>query len=127
MIGKNDRFDFEQQLQNCWRVTDDIGDLSQGLMDHNLTTDQTVNALNGLQQMYEIKFNKLWDLFEDVFMQLVRDEKMASEECAALRHQLMIETQGYSGAGEYNQTRYGQLDTQGFGIAAIIQKKKGNK
>jgi regulator of replication initiation timing len=38
--------------------------------------------------MYDMKFNKLWDLFENVHMGLVRENKMLNEECAALREQL---------------------------------------
>jgi len=84
-----DRFDFEQQIQKCWMVTDDIYELSEAILEHGLTTDQTTNVLFGMKEMYELKFNKLWDLFEDVHMNLVRENKMLNEECAALRAQLL--------------------------------------
>ena len=100
MDKKYDRFDFEQQIQKCWIVTDDLADVAEAILEHDLTPDQTVNALTGLQQMYDLKFNKLWDLFEEVHMKLVRDEKMASEECTALRGQL-AEAEGY-GTGTPN-------------------------
>jgi DNA excision repair protein ERCC-3 len=48
-------------------------------------------------------------------MDLVRENKMLNEECAALREQLIAETQGYGGV----VTRYGQLDPQGFGVPVI--------
>ena len=83
-----DRFDFEYQLLQCWRVTDDIKDVSGGIFDGSLDTDQSVTILNGLNQMYELKFNKLWDLFEDVYMVDVRKLKMVEDECQALREQL---------------------------------------
>ena len=89
-----DRFDFEQQILQCWRVTDDIRDLSKGVLESELSTDQINNVLVGLHQMYELKFNKLWDLFEFVHMGLVRDSKMAHEECDALRLQLQQATNG---------------------------------
>ena len=104
----SDRFDFEQQILKCWNVTDDIRELSEHFSDYhdsNFTKDKVANSLNGLAELYDIKFNKLWDLFEDVHMNLVRDEKMAREEANALREQLMVETQG-------------------FGIAAIKGKNK---
>jgi hypothetical protein len=42
--------------------------------------------------MYELKFNKLWDCFEDVHMKLVRDNAMITGECNALRQQLLEAT-----------------------------------
>jgi hypothetical protein len=44
--------------------------------------------------MYELKFNKLWDMFESVHMNLVRENKMLNEECAAMRDQLMKKEKG---------------------------------
>ena len=85
----SDKFDFEQQIQKCWTVTDDIGEIAEGVLEHDLNSEQVTNALIGLQQLYELKFNKLWVLFEDVHMNLVRENKMLNEECAALRAQLL--------------------------------------
>ena len=143
----SDRFDFEQQIIKCWNITDDIKEVSEYFMnyhDSNFTKDRVANTLNGLAEMYDIKFNKLWDLFEDVVMKLVRDEKMAREDADALREQLIAETQGYGagkqptnqGAGasvDFGQfgkldTKYGQLETQGTsGIATMKANKKGKK
>jgi hypothetical protein len=101
----SDRFDFEQQIQKCWMVTDDIRDISEFVSEYpsaDFTKDRVVNALNGLSDLYEVKFNKLWDLFEDVVMKLVRDEKMAREECDALREQLNEPKQYKDGFTAYN-------------------------
>jgi len=108
----SDRFDFEQQIQKCWMVTDDIYELAEAILEHDLTTDQTTNVLFGMKEMYELKFNKLWDLFEHPIMDIVRENKMLNEECAALRAQLQeVEL----------------ADTTGYGIAAIKPKKKDKK
>lgn len=74
MENTNDRFDLEQNIMKCWNVTDDIYVLYEGVMDSNpeMTTDQIANALLGLHQMYELKFNKLWNNFE----QLIKDKKL---------------------------------------------------
>jgi hypothetical protein len=131
----NDRFDFEQQIQKCWMVTDDIEEVSEAIAEGKYVryqeTDMLCNTLNGLSSMYNLKFNKLWDLFEDVHMNLVRENKMLNEECAAMREQLIAETQGYGGAGGQptnwgagTGTKFGQLDTQGFGTPVIKGKKK---
>jgi|GEM_PF-3285232 len=90
----SDRFDFEQQIQKCWLITDDIADIAEGVLERDLDKDQIVNALNGIQQLYELKFNKLWDLFESVHMNLVRDNKFLNEECAAMREQLAEKEKG---------------------------------
>ena len=107
----SDRFDFEQQIQKCWIVTDDIYELAEAILEHGLTTDQTTNVLFGMKEMYELKFNKLWDLFEDVHMNLVRENKMLNGECAALRAQL----------------QESDPDSHGYGIAAIKPNKKDKK
>jgi hypothetical protein len=84
----SDRFDFEQQIQKCWLITDDMYDLSEAILERDLSHDQITNVLFGLKEINEIRFNKLWELFEDVFMNLVREHKMLEQECAALREQL---------------------------------------
>jgi len=88
----SDRFDFEQQIMQCWRVTEDIKDISEGIIEDNLTLEEVTSILVGLRQMYELKFNKLWDCFEDVHMKLVRDNAMITGECNALRQQLLEAT-----------------------------------
>ena len=63
------RFDFEHQIMNCWNVTNDLKDLSEEVLEGDLTKDQITNALIGIEQLYEIRFNKLFRQFE----QLVRE------------------------------------------------------
>jgi hypothetical protein len=63
------RFDFEQQIMSCWNVTTDIKDLSEEVLEGDMTKDQITNVLMGMEQMYEIRFNKLFRQFE----QLVRE------------------------------------------------------
>jgi len=58
----SDRFDLEQNIMQCWNVTDDI-QLYLDMYD-NMDEDQRMNYLIGLKQMYHMKFNKLWDTFE---------------------------------------------------------------
>jgi hypothetical protein len=90
----SDRFDFEQQIQKCWMITDDLGDVAEGILEQNLDKDQIVNALTGMGQIYELRFNKLWDLFEHPIMDIIRENKMLNEECAALREQLAEKDKG---------------------------------
>jgi len=61
------RFDFEQQMLECWNVTKDIRTVYEGVCDSSpaMTEDQIANALLGLETLYELKFNKLWAMFEE--------------------------------------------------------------
>jgi hypothetical protein len=52
----SDRFDLEQQILDCWKVTDDIKLLS--------TRGAKPEDFAALSQVYEFKFNQLWDTFE---------------------------------------------------------------
>ncbi len=58
----SDRFDLEQNIMQCWNVTDDI----QLLLDmyDEMDEDQMMNYLIGLKQMYQMKFERLWNNFE---------------------------------------------------------------
>ena len=51
-----DRFDLEQQILDCWKITDDIPMLeSQGANAADMTS---------LACVYEYKFKRLWEIFE---------------------------------------------------------------
>ncbi len=68
----SDRFDLEEQMLNCWNVTKDINVLTEGVMEKDLTKDQIANALMGLEQMYDLKFDKMWT----TFTKLIEDKKI---------------------------------------------------
>jgi hypothetical protein len=92
MSDRFDRFDFEQQIVECWKITDDIKSTIEGIDAHDLTSDQVLAILSGLKELYEMKFNKLWDCFEQVHIGLVRENAMITGECNALRQQLLEAT-----------------------------------
>jgi hypothetical protein len=50
--------------------------------------------VQSLAHTYNLKFNKLWSLFEDVMMAEVRKNRMLEEECAAMRKQLAEKQKG---------------------------------
>ena len=51
-----DRFDLEQQILDCWKITDDIPLLeAQGANTADMTS---------LACVYEYKFKQLWETFE---------------------------------------------------------------
>jgi len=59
-----DRFEHEQQLMRCWQITDDLQVLAEGVLEGSMTTDDVANVLLGLQQLYALKFDSLWNCFE---------------------------------------------------------------
>ena len=64
-----DRFEFEQQIMECWNVTTDIRVVSEYLMDAPLEDnrqDKIANMLIGIEALYEAKFNKLFRSFEEL-------------------------------------------------------------
>lgn len=62
-LGVN-RFDLEQDIQQCWSITQDIKLLNESVMERALSTDEICNILLGLESLYELKFLKLWETFE---------------------------------------------------------------
>lgn len=51
-----DRFDLEQGILNCWRITQDIPDLE--------ALGATAADMTALATVYEFHFQKLWNIFE---------------------------------------------------------------
>jgi hypothetical protein len=132
----SDRFDFEQQIIKCWSVVNDLKDLDEGLFEGwlSFTQDDVSNQILAVANLYDVKFNKLWNLFESVHMDLVRENKMLNEECAALREQLIFETQGHGAGGKPKESGAGQpslfglrTDVDEDGFAVIKSNKKGKK
>ena len=65
----NDRFDLEQQIMACWNVTSDIDTLCEGVLESDMTTDQIANILLGMKQLYELKFDKLFNTSEQLMQE----------------------------------------------------------
>lgn len=70
----NDRFEFEKKIMACWNVVDDIKTLRHQYMDlgTDMTKDQVDNYLLGLETIYQVKFNQLFDQFEA----MIRERKI---------------------------------------------------
>ena len=63
---KYDRFDLEQLILKNWETTTEIKHLRELISDGKPSQDQLENYLLGLETIYEVKFNKLWDCFEEL-------------------------------------------------------------
>ncbi len=59
------RFDFEQLLLECWHVTNDVEHVYDFVMESDdLDQDKIANLLLGISSIYELKFQKLFDMFD---------------------------------------------------------------
>jgi hypothetical protein len=126
----SDRFDFEQQITRCWFIVDDLKEFDEMIFEEyvKIDKDSLSNHILGIANAYDVKFHKLWHLYETVFIDIVKENKMLNEECAALREQL-----GH-GAGKNFQSGAGQpslfgvcTDIDEDGFAVIKSNKKGKK
>jgi hypothetical protein len=63
------RFDLEQQIMDCWGVVDDIKTVYNADDLRELSKDEMQNLLLGLYTMYQLKFEILFKMFEDLCQQ----------------------------------------------------------
>ena len=69
-----DRFDLEQQILDCWHVTDDLNVLLEHIMESdNLDKDRISNIVLGMKELYNLKFQRCFDTFET----LLQDKKIS--------------------------------------------------
>ena len=57
----SDRFDFEQEIMECWKITNDL----QMYIDQGAKIEDTKVLID----YYERKFDKLWNTFETMIHQ----------------------------------------------------------
>lgn len=70
-----DRFDLEQCIMNCWQVTDDIDILTEHVLERDLDVDTISNALIGMKTIYQMKFEKCFEVFE----QCIRNDAFSKD------------------------------------------------
>jgi hypothetical protein len=65
-MDKFNRFEFEQQLLDCWNITSDIKLLNEMHQDKpgQMSHADVANYLLGLETIYNVKFDKLFKMFE---------------------------------------------------------------
>lgn len=67
-----DRFDLEQHIMSCWNVCEDIKVVYSQYDHKSPSEDEMMNLLIGLEQLYQLKFQQLFDTFET----LIRERKI---------------------------------------------------
>ena len=56
-----DRFNLEDEINTLYSFSEQLGTLSEGILEHGLTTDETVNVIEGLRVMINLQAQKLND------------------------------------------------------------------
>jgi hypothetical protein len=70
MKTTNDRFDLEQQILDCWHLTDDLGLLFEYVMEsEELDRDKLSNIILGMKELYQLKFDRCFNTFETLVEQ----------------------------------------------------------
>lgn len=62
-----DRFDLENRITELYSIVDSLNDISCGVLEHDLSKDDTCNAIDGLAVVTKLKIEKLFDTFTQVF------------------------------------------------------------
>lgn len=71
-MSKKNRFDLEQEIMDCWKVTDDINMVTKHFIDSPQwkgmsaeLADAIMNKYFAIAELYEVKFQNLFDTFVD--------------------------------------------------------------
>jgi hypothetical protein len=65
-------YQIEEQIMKCWKVTEDIDDLFEYIVEGEygkMDQDEISNVLMGMKVLYDIKFSKLFEMHEEVVKQ----------------------------------------------------------
>lgn len=62
-----DRFDLETEINTLYTFADQLGTLSEGILEHNLSNDETVSMIEGLRIMLNLHAQKLHDTMSQCF------------------------------------------------------------
>ena len=59
-------FEVEQQILKCWEINEDLELLA---CEHECD-DEVTNKVMGLKHVYEMRFNKLWEYYEQAVKEM---------------------------------------------------------
>jgi hypothetical protein len=69
-----DRFDLEQEILDCWHITDDLQTIME--TDSLNLSDDVHNLLLGLKTLYHLKFERTFATFEQLVAQRKLDQRI---------------------------------------------------
>ena len=78
----NSIFHLEQQIQDCWKVTDDMALVARHIINTSELSDAKVmyKYIVAIKDLYEIKFQNMWDTFEKLSKEYHTAHKLAGLE-----------------------------------------------
>lgn len=62
-----DRFNLEEEISQLHNFADNLNTISEGILEHYLSEDETVNAIIGLSVLLKLQANKLHDTMSQCF------------------------------------------------------------
>lgn len=68
---KNYQFKVEQGILDCWQITDEINHVYCSYDNPNVTDDMRQNMLLGLHDLYNLKFEQLFDSYEQLLKEQI--------------------------------------------------------
>ena len=60
-----DAYEREQEIFRTWHIIDDLRTLLEGVADRDFTPDQTANAILGMIELYDVRFQHLITDFQE--------------------------------------------------------------
>lgn len=64
----------------CWSICEDLDTLTEGVLEHDLDQDKIANCLIGMKELYQMKFEKLWDHFETATREIYQLRKQVESQ-----------------------------------------------
>lgn len=58
--------ELEQSIMDCWTVVDNLNSIKAAVENLQLSPRQVASVLDGLSVLYDIKFNSLFNAFEEI-------------------------------------------------------------
>lgn len=76
MATTKDRFDLENEINKCWNITEDLDMVIERILDSPSfegmpaeLADKIANLLIGMKELYDMRFETLWETFEIMIKQ----------------------------------------------------------
>lgn len=62
-----DRFDLEQEVGSLYSFSEQLGTISEAILESRLSTDETVNAIEGIRVLINLQTQKIHDTMCQTF------------------------------------------------------------
>jgi hypothetical protein len=66
-LNMKDRFNLEDEISQLYSFADQLGNISEAILENDLSTDETVNAIEGLRVILKLQAQKLHDTMSQCF------------------------------------------------------------